>query len=276
MLISTPQLRVRPRGPASPHSDSTSCSRPHAPLPRKRPVMGLAPHLPPTPEGKRGCQATWLSRVHFPARCTGLSTFPKHLLLPCATREVAVEWADRRGKKPWSPQRGGPGPGFPRTLPGCARLSSGALDTPAPTTRPQRTRSPEPCGPLSGLGCWEGHPAGGKQSCLPVGGPTEVTGDPEVGDGKGQGTVLEPGHRASRKCLVSSQSRGLRATCLPGDLSGVSQGQGKGTKAKQWWWQRLRSEVLLSRAGLGRAVQAAPSRVSDRSPGAGWGAHCSP
>lgn len=202
--------------------------------------------------------------------------FSKAPAAPLRNREVAVEWADRRGKKSWSPQRGGPGPGFPRTLPGWAQLSSGALDTPASTTRPQRTHSPEPYSLLSGLAAGKGIRQGVSRAAFLWMARQRSLENPEVGDGKEQGTVLEPGHRASRKCLVFSQSRGLRATCIPGDLSGVSQGQGKGTKAKRWWWWRLRSEVLLSRAGLGRAVQAAPSRVSDRSPGVGWGAHCSP
>lgn len=148
---------------------------------------------------------------------------------------MAEEWADRRGKKSYSPQRGQcPGPGFPRTLPGRARLSSGALDTPASTTHPPHTRTA--LNPAMSSQAW----AAGKgiqqwvsrAAFLWMAQGRRSPENPEVGDGKEQGTVLEPGHRASRKCLVFSQSRRLRATCVAGDLTGVSQGQGEGTKAK--------------------------------------------
>ena len=112
---------------------------------------------------------------------------------------------------------------------GCARLSSGALDTcpPHPRTALNPAVSSQAWAAGKGIRQWVSRAAflwmaQGRRSLE----------KPEVGDGKEQGTVLEPGHRASRKCLVFSQSRRLRATCIAGDLTGLSQGQGEGTKAK--------------------------------------------
>lgn len=140
-----PQLRVRPGAqPASlwtappAHarmpSEEKACDGPRLPTP-------LPPHLKEREAAKRpGSAGSPLSSR--PA--LGSALFQSTCCSPAQPGSGGRVGRQAR-KKSWSPQRGGPGPGFPRTLFGWAQLSSGGPGHASiHHTRPQRTHSPEP------------------------------------------------------------------------------------------------------------------------------------